>query len=242
MPEQETTLTPEELSARAARFYDRYGRDLEQIREILNIRLSQLALAYTIQNNLPPEAVVVCSRVKSLASFVKKLERKGWPQYYYPTEVVGDLIGARVICWFVDDCLGILKFIQSSNHLAIHRDIEDYIQSPKPSGYRSVHLFADVRYDAVRRETTGVVVADDMMTCEVQIRTKLQDAWGDLTHEFHYKAMSAGVENRMYERMLEEVSQRLASEDRSLTVLRDAYQALAEEKLAKKEREGFREG
>ncbi len=97
-------LSPDELTARAVRFYGRYGRDLEQIREILNIRLRQLALAYTIKNNLPPEAIIVSSRVKSQNSFINKLQKKGWPHYYYPTEVAQDLIGARVVCWFVDDC------------------------------------------------------------------------------------------------------------------------------------------
>lgn len=234
-------LSSDELIARATRFYNRYGRDLEQIRELLNIRLGQLALAYTIENNLPPEAITVCSRVKTLKSFLGKLEKKKWPQFYYPTEVVKDLIGARVICWFVDDCKGIQQFIQSSNHIHIHEDVEDYINNPKPSGYRSVHLLADIEYDAVRRTEAGVMVANDKMTCEVQIRTKLQDAWGDLTHEFHYKAINAGVQNAMYESILSEISQRLASEDRSLIALRDAYQELAEKKLIEQTREGFRE-
>lgn len=234
-------LSPEELASRAARFYSRYGNDLEQIRDMLTIRLRQLALAYTIQNKLPPEAVVVSSRVKSQSSFIKKLERKGWPQFYYPTEVAQDLLGARVVCWFVDDCTGILNFIKSSNHLAMHDKVEDYIASPKTSGYRSIHILADVRYDAVRHERDKVVVADDKITCEIQIRTKLQDAWGDVTHEFHYKAGGLGVENKIYERMLSEASTRLASEDRSLMALRDAYQALADEKLRNDTREGFRE-
>lgn len=243
MSEPVDSMNPEELTSRATRFYSRYGRDLEQIREVLDIRLSQLALAYTIANKLPPEAIKISSRVKSLQSFLPKLERKDWPQFYYPTEVVGDLIGARVTCWFVDDCDGIRSFIEKSNHLAIQGAPEDYIKAPKSSGYRSIHLTADVSYDAVRRSADGdVIVADDKMRCEIQIRTKLQDAWADLTHEFHYKAANIGVVNRTYERMMSEVSERLASEDRSLLLLRDAYQELAEEKLVSEAREGFREG
>lgn len=243
MSEPAAPMNQEELTSRVTRFYSRYGRDIEQIREVLNIRLSQLALAYTITNKLPPEAITVSSRVKSLQSFLHKLERKDWPQFYYPTEVVGDLIGARVTCWFIDDCDGIRNYISRSNHLALKGVPEDYIKEPKPSGYRSLHLTADVSFDAVRRDEVGsVIIADDKMTCEIQIRTKLQDAWADLTHEFHYKAASVGVVNRTYERMMSEISERLASEDRSLLVLRDAYQELAEEKLVTKAREGFREG
>lgn len=236
-----TPLTPDAITARAVRFYNRYGRDLEQIRELLTIRLNQLALAYTIRSNLPPEAITITSRVKTLNSFLKKLEKKDWPQFYYPTEVVKDLVGARVVCWFVDDCAGISEFIQSSKHLRVHKEIEDYIATPKPSGYRSIHLLTDLGYDGVRRDADEVVIEDDQMTCEIQIRTKLQDAWGDLTHEFHYKAKTAGVANPVYEKVLSEISQRLSSEDRSLLTLRDAYLALADEKQQNNTREGFRD-
>ena len=235
------TLTTDELKERAIRFFDRYGKDLEQIRQLLNIRLNQLALAYTIDNNLPPEAVIISTRVKTLKSFLKKLEKKDWPQFYYPTEVVQDLVGARVTCWFIDDCEGMRQLISSSNHLKVKGDIEDYKKNPKPSGYRSIHLSANIGYDSVQRNNERVVITDEDMTCEIQIRTKLQDAWGDVTHEFHYKAKNAGVDNKFYEKILSEIANRLANEDQSLLTLRDAYQSLADEKLQNKTREGFRD-
>jgi putative GTP pyrophosphokinase len=234
-------LLPDELKERAIRFFDRYGKDLEQIRQLLSIRLSQLALAYTIDNNLPPEAITVSTRAKTLKSFLKKLEKKDWPQFYYPTEVIQDLVGARVICWFIDDCEGIKNLIQSSNHLKITGEVEDYIKNPKPSGYRSMHLLANVGYDSVQRDDGKVVITNEDLVCEIQIRTKLQDAWGDVTHEFHYKAKNAGVDNKFYEKVLSEISSRLANEDQSLLTLRDAYQSLADEKLQNKTREGFRD-
>lgn len=234
------TLNIEELKGRAIRFFARYGKDLEQIRQLLNIRLTQLALAYTIENNLPEEAVVILTRVKTLKSFLKKLENKGWPQFYYPTEVVQDLIGARVICWFIDDCEGICKLIKSSKHLNVHGQVENYIKEPKPSGYRSIHLSANVNYDSVQRQNGQVVIKDEAMICEIQIRTKLQDAWDDITHEFHYKAKNAGICNKVYEKILSEIAGRLASEDRSLLTLRDAYQDLADKKTPSKDKEGFR--
>src|ERR1700730_3133421 len=92
-------LSESELRARTTRFYGRYGSELERIAELLQIKLKQLALAYTLNNRLPPEAVQVTTRVKSLESFLKKLEADGWPTFYYPTEVVKDLVGARVVCW-----------------------------------------------------------------------------------------------------------------------------------------------
>ena len=227
-------LTAEALKGRAIRFFDRYGSDLDQIRQLLNIRLSHLALAYTIEHNLPPEAIVVSTRLKTLQSFLRKLANKDWPQLYYPTEVIKDLIGARVVCWFVDDCQGIKELISSSKHLTIEGAIDDYIHTPKTSGYRAVHLLARVGYDCVQRQSNPVIISSEEMVCEIQIRTKLQDAWGDITHEFHYKAKCAGIENRVDEQLLAEISNRLADEDESLLMLRDVYQRFADEKARSK--------
>jgi putative GTP pyrophosphokinase len=234
-------LTPEQLKDRAVRFYARYGDDLNQIKNLLDIHLSQLAYAYTIQQKLPREALTVKARVKTLDSFLKKLERKGWPQFYYPTEVAGDLVAARVVCWFVDDCTGFLELLRSSPSLRVAHQIEDYIAEPKASGYRSIHLFADVKYDGVRQENGKANVTSDQLKCEIQIRTKLQDAWGDVTHEFHYKAKNHGVENREYEGFLCDLADRLANEDRTLIKFRNAYQRMADEKLVTNKREGFRD-
>jgi putative GTP pyrophosphokinase len=183
----------------------------------------------------------VKTRVKTLDSFLRKLERKKWPQFYYPTEVAGDLVAARVVCWFVDDCSGFLNLLKESPSLRVAHDIEDYIANPKDSGYRSIHLFANVRYDSVRQVNGKANVNQDEMKCEIQIRTKLQDAWGDVTHEFHYKAKNFGIENMDYESFLCDIAERLATEDKTLIKFRNAYQRIAEEKLLTNKREGFRD-
>ena len=234
-------LTPSALRERAVRFYDRYGGDLEQIRSLLHIGLNQLAQAYTLANKLPSEAIRVSSRTKSLASFLKKLDRKGWPQFYYPTDVAGDLIGARVVCWFLDDCHGFLDMLKISEHLKLSKDIEDYISNAKLSGYRSIHATANVTYETVQRDKAGrTVVKSEQMPCEIQIRTKLQDAWGDLTHEFHYKAKDLGVQDKRLEDLLSDVSHRLFSEDQTIIKFRKTYQDLADEKTKRGVRTGFR--
>lgn len=233
-------MTPEQLRDRAHRFYARYGREVEQIAELLQIQLKQLALAYTIDNKLPPEAVRVSTRVKTIGSFLKKLENDGWPNFYYPTEVVRDLIGARVVCWFLDDVYGMLKCIQSSRHFKIaDRPLKDFIATPQPAGYRAVHVFANAPYDSVVRGPDGVSVVQKEFLAEVQIRTKLQDAWGDITHEFFYKAKAHGVSDPALESFLADVAARLNQEDKTLLKFRDTYQRLTDEKTKSGVREGF---
>jgi putative GTP pyrophosphokinase len=235
-------LTRDELKERAYRFYARYGKEIEQIKDLLEIKLRQICLAYTIENNLPPEALVVSARTKTIDSFLKKLDRKGWPQFYYPTEISTDLIGARITSWFLDDCNGILNYIQKSSHFDVISDsFEDYIYNPKQSGYRGLHLLTNVIYDSVQRKDSGeVALVPEKMICEIQVRTKLQDAWGDITHEFHYKAKNLGVENANLETFLSDISDRLLQEDKTLIKFRNVYQSLADQKLKTKQREGFK--
>jgi putative GTP pyrophosphokinase len=220
------------LTERAIRFFDCYGEELESISQVLKIRLGRLASAYTAENVLPREAVEVHSRVKSLRSFLRKLENTNWPVFHYPTEVITDLIGARVICWFVDDCYGMLDYIQATKQFRIKpRSLEDYIKDPKRTGYRAIHLLADVAYDSVKTYRKRRSVVEDTMICEIQIRTKLQDAWAEFTHEVHSKVPAKFQSD--YETAIADIATRLAAEDRSILAVRDILQRQANKKEQK---------
>lgn len=223
------------LTQRTIRFFDRYGAEVESIRQLLKIRLDQLALAYTLENNLPREAVEVRSRVKSLKSFLKKLEKKNWPMFYYPTEVIKDLVGSRVVCWFLDDCYGIYNYIKASKQFTVRpKSLEDYIEHPKPSGYRSIHLLADIPYDRVKSYMRKRAVREDTMICEIQIRTKLQDAWAEFTHEeMEYRFPGEVPED--YKNIIAQIANRLSAEDKSALAVRNILQREAKEK----EHQGF---
>ncbi|GAA5188336.1 GTP pyrophosphokinase [Ferrimonas gelatinilytica] len=213
--------------AAVMQFYQHQGESLEQVRALLQIRLDQLARAYCRRHRLPPEAVWVLTRVKPLTSVLSKLARKGWPRFESPTDVLADIIGARVVCWFVDDCNGMLALISSSKHLRFEREVEDYIRHPKASGYRAIHLTAHVSYDCVQGDEAAAKIVAAEIPAEIQVRSKLQDAWGDITHEFHYKAKGQGLEQQAYEQVLAEIAARLAEEDGALMQIRNAYQRLA---------------
>ncbi len=237
--------TPEELTARTIRFFDRYKPELEQVKDLLRIKLRQLALAYTINNRLPPEAISVKGRVKTIHSFLKKLEREKWPDFYYPTEVIKDLIGARIVCWFIDDCYGMLGAIQSSHHFSVIEDgnlpIKDYNKNPQIAGYRAIHIFAKVDYESVRKVDEKVTVVPEDIICEIQLRTKFQDAWADTTHEFFWKAQEQGIQSDDYEAFLATFAERLAVEDRTLLAMRDAYQKMVDRKQEEGKREGLKD-
>jgi putative GTP pyrophosphokinase len=211
----------EALVWKTNRFYLRYGSEVENLCRLVEVNLTQLCLAYALNNQLPLAALEVVTRVKPLTSFLDKLERLGWPDFYYPTDVIRDLIGARVICWFIDDCAGIQAMIEQSHSFRVRRDeTEDFIASPKPSGYRSIHLMADFTYDSVSGNDGHGELTPRTMVCEIQLRTRLQDAFGQLTHDFPYKFpnLETGAE---YEEMVARMAESLAEQDRAASRIRE---------------------
>jgi len=218
----------EDLVWQVNRFYLRYGAEVENLCRLVEVNLTQLCIAYTLNNRLPREALEVVTRVKPLSSFLEKLGKLGWPDFYYPTDVIQDLIGARVLCWFVEDCYGIQKMLEQSHGFRVNSDeTEDFIATPKPSGYRSIHLMADFTYDSVTGDDGRHELTPRSMVCEIQIRTRLQDAFGQLTHDFPYKFpnLEAGTQ---YREMVAQMAESLAEHDRAASQIRElvcaAYQ------------------
>ena len=99
-------------------------------------------------------------------------------------DALGDLIGIKVLCKsprdqhaFVDALERACRDPECSVRFA--KDPMDYVAYPKPSGYRAYHAILLVRV-ATHQGDLDVKV-------EVQVKTRLQDAWGELTHEDMYK-------------------------------------------------------
>jgi putative GTP pyrophosphokinase len=128
-----------------------------------------------------------------------------------------------------------LDYIQATKQFRIKpRSQEDYIRDPKSTGYRAIHLLADVSYDRVQTYRKRRTVVQDTMICEIQIRTKIQDAWAEFTHDVHSKVPPDFQAD--YETTIADIASRLATEDRSALAVRDILQRQAK----KKELEDFR--
>ncbi|MDX3387804.1 RelA/SpoT domain-containing protein [Streptomyces niveiscabiei] len=107
-------------------------------------------------------------------------------------DVIDDLVGLRVTCnnksdvQRVVDVVTSLDFFKAGAEPVLGRQqdsYKDYLSNPKESGYRAIHfnLCASVSAGLKRK----------VITCELQVRTLLQDGWGELTHEDTYKPGSA---------------------------------------------------
>ena len=58
-------------------------------------------------------------------------------------------------------------------------EVRDYIETPKPNGYRSLHALIEVPVFLSDGEVPVLV--------EVQMRTIAMDFWASLEHKIHYK-------------------------------------------------------
>ncbi len=126
------------------------------------------------------------SRLKSPESIYEKLERKGYPVTVESIqENLNDVAGIRVICSFPDDIYRLADLLIKQDDIILERR-KDYIQNPKPNGYRSLHLIIGVPVYLSREKK--------YMMAEVQFRTIAMDFWASLEHKLKYKKVVDNTE------------------------------------------------
>ncbi|WP_164934961.1 GTP pyrophosphokinase [Bradyrhizobium zhanjiangense] len=127
--------------------------------------------------------IPVLPRTKLTSSFVDKaFHRK---KYANPYEVVEDKVGVRFVVLLTDDIKLVEKAIANCNFI-ISKD-KDYEAErdlrPLEFAYQSVHFVVRSKVEISDQSVTFPAG----MPCEVQIRTLLQHAHSELTHDRIYK-------------------------------------------------------
>ena len=120
------------------------------------------------------------SRLKQPQSIREKLLRKGIaPDMQLAHEHITDIAGIRVICYYISDIYTIAELLLKQDDITLIKR-SDYIENPKPNGYRSLHLVVSVPV-FLSGGARNVPV-------EVQIRTIAMDFWASLEHQLKYKS------------------------------------------------------
>ena len=119
------------------------------------------------------------TRLKSLFSIREKLEGKGCPLTVEAIEEkITDVAGVRVICSFHDDVYLLRDALLKQDDITLICE-KDYIEKPKPNGYRSLHLIVSVPIFLAYEKRS--------MPVEIQLRTIAMDTWASLEHQLRYK-------------------------------------------------------
>lgn len=119
------------------------------------------------------------TRLKSPESIIRKLKKRQLPFSIENIRgTLSDIAGVRVICSFPKDIYTLAdSLLQQDDITLIER--KDYIQQPKASGYRSLHLIVEVPIFLMEEKT--------MVQVEIQLRTMAMDFWASLEHKLQYK-------------------------------------------------------
>ncbi len=158
-----------------------YSCAIKEVRTKLEVLNDDLASRY--ERN-PIENIT--SRIKEPVSIAKKLKKQGVPVCVESIPLyLNDVAGIRVTCSFIDDIYTVAGMLIRQDDIKLIK-MKDYIEKPKPNGYRSLHLIVEIPVffaDATRP-----------MRVEVQIRTIAMDFWASLDHHLRYKKNVKDVE------------------------------------------------
>lgn len=158
---------------------------LEQYRELTPTLEYVRATAVRALRRAVDESGIMCAgvtaRVKTEASLAGKLERK---RHYSSLSDVTDLVGLRVITYFVDDVDKVAAVVADLFDVD-ESEIEDKRASLSATqfGYLSLHYLCRLpeRLCDERYPQAGT------MLFEIQMRTALQHVWAEVEHDTGYK-------------------------------------------------------
>ena len=157
------------------------------------------------------------SRIKSPQSIAQKLRRKGLSvSCEAAMDNLNDIAGIRVVCAYLNDTYTIAGLLTGQDGIELVQT-RDYIASPKPNGYRSLHLI--VRVPVFLSE--GKL----LLPVEVQIRTIAMDFWASLEHQLRYKE-AAHVPEELNHQLLS-AANRIAELDGDMQHIHDQMAALS---------------
>lgn len=178
-----------------------YESAIKQIETKLDI----LNKEYKVSGNRNPIQTIK-SRIKSPESIARKLEKKSLPVTFEGMiENLHDIAGVRVICPYIADIYTVRDILLKQPDLTLLEQ-HDYIENPKESGYRSLHIVISI----------PVYLTDSVQNVkvEIQLRTIAMDFWASLEHELHYKN-KANVPDSV-RRELFRVAETIAMTDREM--------------------------
>ena len=133
-----------------------------------------------IEDKTLVRAEVRSVRIKGLSSLERKATAKGW-KAEEALSACSDLIGGRVVCNNIEDVYRFAELLKEQPPSAWGEfEAQDHIKNPNFGGYRALHV--NFRLDVSRHP-----LQPDLVACEVQIRSRLQDAWAELSHDDIYK-------------------------------------------------------
>jgi len=159
--------------------FEKAGADYERAQPMYKCLAAEIAcILKTKLEEAKLKPVSITHRPKDIERFVEKAARKN---YTDPLSQMTDLAGVRVVCAYESELPAVAVIVESNF------DVRERIDKardlgPDKMGYkgRSFVVTLGTRYAGGRYEN----ITD--LTCEIQVRTILQDAWAIVSHHLVY--------------------------------------------------------
>ncbi|HDQ14979.1 MAG TPA: tetratricopeptide repeat protein [Sediminispirochaeta sp.] len=197
-----------------------YQAALSELVHRLDSELRQRALSFSLKY-----------RVKSFDSYYQKLlQRIGHAEGEAPDANIQDVLGIRIVCPFLEN-LKEAEEIMRGLYRIVEVERKGAEHSFREFGYQSTHLLLEIP-DELQENNPQL----DLDTCEVQIRTILQDAWSEVEHELVYKSNFTPYDESL-RRKLAALNANLSLSDLIFQEIRDYQRSLHAE--LKKRRRSF---
>lgn len=157
-----------------AQFLEMYGGAVQKVMEITEEVIERLETKYRREI-----LSGISGRIKTPESVGRKLIKKGCDvTLENAVSRLNDIAGVRVTCYFLDDVYELARHLKRHSQVRFLKE-KNYIEKPKASGYKSLHLIAEVPVTVQNREM--------WMKTEIQIRTLAMDFWARIDHRLCYK-------------------------------------------------------
>lgn len=183
---------------------EQYYEMIRPYQDAMNLMLTRLDVFDHTMYADPRQKPIhnIQSRIKSKKSIEEKMERNHLPaSVVCVKENLMDIAGIRVISYFIRDVESLVHILKKQTDLVLIKE-RDYIQNPKPNGYRSFHLVVGV--------PVCYLESTEYYPVEIQIRTLGMDFWASLEHRVCYKQEREDKEKVQatllrYEKLIEEM-------------------------------------
>lgn len=170
-----------------------YGPYYERMRKAQHMVLAFSHKLMKYYEALPgsPRIVSVHSRIKTPESMLEKLQLRSLPETREAALfTLTDAVGVRIVCIREENVYKIAEAAREYPQFLVIEE-EDYIATPKESGYRSYHMLIQMRDELLAGEKEPITV-------ELQIRTVAIDEEASRAHDTDYKPQAPDMESPMW--------------------------------------------
>ena len=156
------------------------------------------------------------TRLKSAKSILGKLQKKDLDLTLSAAcNNIYDIAGIRVVCSYIKDVYLIRDRLMAQDDVMIMQ-IKDYIEMPKETGYRSLHMVIRVPVYFMNKK--------QLVPVELQIRTLAMDLWASLEHDIKYKCLYQ-TETENFSEELKECSRLIYEAEEKMEIMNRTLEA-----------------